>query len=332
MERIREVLASYPRLGVPEVYEDFSTERLLVMEEIPGGPISDAPEGPERKEAAHQLIESYYKQILTEGFFHADPHPGNLMWSDGRVYFLDFGMVGEVGPELREGLVLLLLAFWQEDESFLAETLLLISGDEPHPELDLPRSRRTSGRWSPGTGTCRSRGAPARSDAPGHEHARDPLRGPAARDHDPHREGARPGPARDRRARPRDRPVRGRRPLPRRSTMQRVSGSIRPQQMLYEGQKVKVRITRLIEAFERLVGARPGPNLQVQFRGIEGLEANIRRASRRIAISLAALGAFIATAMLADSTRVASWVPPTFGALALLLTAGLVFDVSRRGR
>ena len=79
------------------------------MEEIQGGPLSSAPLGEDRTEAARQLIESYYKQILTEGFFHADPHPGNMKWWDGKVYFLDFGMVGEIGPDLREGLVLLLL-------------------------------------------------------------------------------------------------------------------------------------------------------------------------------------------------------------------------------
>jgi ubiquinone biosynthesis protein len=332
MERMRAVLASYPRLGVPAVNTDFSTERLLVMEEIPGGPITDAPEGPERKEAAHQLIESYYRQILTEGFFHADPHPGNLMWSDGVVYFLDFGMVGEVGPELREGLVLLLLAFWQEDEGFLAETLLLISGDEPRPELDLrafeedlgtlmaryrhlPLSELQLGPMLQDMSTLAIRyevplpatmilTAKALAQV---QHATvelDPEIDPFA--------------------------VAGR--YLARSTMQRVSGAIRPQQVLYEAQKMRVRITRLIEAFERLVGARPGANLQVQFRGIEGLETNIRRASRRIALALASLGAFVATAISADSTNTASWVAPVFGAVAAVLTGGLVFDVGRRGR
>ena len=64
-------------------------------------PIREAPDGPARKEAARQLLESYYRQILIDGFFHADPHPGNLLWWNDRIYFLDFGMVGEVGPELR---------------------------------------------------------------------------------------------------------------------------------------------------------------------------------------------------------------------------------------
>ena len=67
----------------------------------------EAPEGAARTEAARQLLESYYQQILAVGFFHADPHPGNLKWWDDRIYFLDFGMVGEVDPETREHLLLL---------------------------------------------------------------------------------------------------------------------------------------------------------------------------------------------------------------------------------
>ena len=98
--RMQAVLAGYDRLAVPSVYRNLSTSRLLVMEEIQGIPIKQAPAGPERIQAARQLLESYYKQIIVDGFFHADPHPGNLMWWKDRVYFLDFGMVGVVGADL----------------------------------------------------------------------------------------------------------------------------------------------------------------------------------------------------------------------------------------
>ena len=92
------MIAPFSRLRVPEVYGDFSTSRLLVMRDVAGGPIANAPEGAPRKEAARQLLESFYKQIMVDGFFHADPHPGNLMWQpeEDRLYFLDLGMVGEV--------------------------------------------------------------------------------------------------------------------------------------------------------------------------------------------------------------------------------------------
>src|SRR5215218_2235254 len=76
IERMADVLKPYSRLDVPSVYEDLSTSRLLVLEEVQGVPISRSPDVPPRKEAARQLLESFYKQILTDGFFHADPHPG----------------------------------------------------------------------------------------------------------------------------------------------------------------------------------------------------------------------------------------------------------------
>ena len=130
MARMREVLAPYPRLAVPIVYGDVSTSRLLVMHDVGGGPIATAPEGTARKEAARQLLESFYKQILDDGFFHADPHPGNLMWQpeEEKLYFLDLGMVGEVGPEMREQMMLLMMAFWQEDDEFLTDVTLMLTG------------------------------------------------------------------------------------------------------------------------------------------------------------------------------------------------------------
>jgi ubiquinone biosynthesis protein len=75
IERMRGVLEGYDRLTVPGVYRDLSTSRLLVTEEVQGGPIAKAPQGLERTQAARQLLESFYKQILVEGFFHADPTP-----------------------------------------------------------------------------------------------------------------------------------------------------------------------------------------------------------------------------------------------------------------
>src|ERR671936_755166 len=130
VERVRATLGDFPRLGAPRVHESLTTSRLLVLEEIPGVPVRKMPAGDERHEVARQLLEFYYRQILVDGFFHADPHPGNMLWSDGRVHFLDFGMVGELTPEMRGHLLLLLLAFWQEDVPFLTEVVLIMAGPE----------------------------------------------------------------------------------------------------------------------------------------------------------------------------------------------------------
>jgi ubiquinone biosynthesis protein len=137
LERMRTVLASYPQLEVPKLYEDLSTDRLMVMEEVEGIPLLQAPEGPARKEAGRQLLESYYRQILTDGFFHADPHPGNMMWWNDKIYFLDLGLVGEVGPEVRDLLLNMLMAFWQEDVPFLADVVLMLAGEDQRGDLDV---------------------------------------------------------------------------------------------------------------------------------------------------------------------------------------------------
>jgi predicted unusual protein kinase regulating ubiquinone biosynthesis (AarF/ABC1/UbiB family) len=327
---MRGILEPYRHLAVPGVYTDFSTDRLLVMEEIQGGPLSTAPLGEERTEAARQLIESYYKQILTEGFFHADPHPGNMKWWDGKVYFLDFGMVGEIGPDLREGLVLLLLAFWQEDSAFLTETVLGLSGPGPRPDIDieglqveigtlvsryrhLPLNELQLGPMLQDVTTVAIRydvPLPATLILTGKalaqiQHATAEL--------DPDVDVF---------------AVAGR--YLARSTFDKMRVFARPQEMLYEGQKLRTRISKLVEALERLVGARPGPNLQVEFRGFEGVEVTVRRASRRLSFALAAAGAFVAMAITADSTNVAEWVPIAIGAIAGILTFGLMADVFRR--
>ena len=139
VQRMGQVIASFDRLAVPVLYTDFSTGRLLVMGDVGGGPISIAPDGPVRSVAAKQLLESFYKQVMVDGFFHADPHPGNLMWQpdEDRLYFLDLGMAGEVGPELRESMMLLLMAFWQDDVGFLTDITLMMAGAIDRSDLDV---------------------------------------------------------------------------------------------------------------------------------------------------------------------------------------------------
>ena len=76
LRRMNGVISSFSRLDVPKVYEQYSTARLLVMEEVQGVPVSEASPEAARVEAARQLIESYYWQVFVEGFFHADPTQG----------------------------------------------------------------------------------------------------------------------------------------------------------------------------------------------------------------------------------------------------------------
>jgi len=102
-----------------------------------------------------------------------------------------------------------------------------------------------------------------------------------------------------------------------------------PQRWFYEGQKLKLRATRLIEAIERATGARPGPKLQVDFLGSRDIEEAISRAGRRLALAALAAASLVGSAMTA-ATSTASWVPIVFGIAGAVIGAWLVVDVARR--
>ena len=115
-----------------------------------------------------------------------------------------------------------------------------------------------------------------------------------------------------------------------------IAGGIRgradPQRLVYDAQKLKLRLTRLAEAFERLSGARPGPKLQVQFSGTERLEDTIRKAARRVSLGIIAGTFIIAMGVTANSTHVGDWLPITLGVVGSLLATGLIADILfRRG-
>src|SRR3712207_3899569 len=80
---------------------------------------------------------------MVEGFFHADPHPGNMKWWNEKIYLLDLGMAGEVDDELRELMLLILLAFSQRDAAFLSEVILMLAdrGDRSGDAIDLEAFR-----------------------------------------------------------------------------------------------------------------------------------------------------------------------------------------------
>ncbi len=121
LDRMAEILEPFPLLGVPSCHRELTTSRLLVMDEVPGVPIAEAPHNAASDAAARQLLQSFMAQFLEHGFFHADPHPGNLLWYDDRIWLIDLGMVGELDEEARGRLVLLMLAISRQEIEMIVE-------------------------------------------------------------------------------------------------------------------------------------------------------------------------------------------------------------------
>jgi len=299
IERMRSVLAPFDRLAVPDVHADLTSARLLVMQEIQGAPVREAPEGEASRAAGRQLLEAYYQQVLADGFFHADPHPGNMMWWNDKIYLLDLGMVGEVDEELRRSLLLLLLAFWQEDTAFLAELMLSLSPERIDYRFDeaayaaeledlvtryrhLPLGElRLGPLLQQLTAMSLRHGVrlPATLALIGKAFGQMQL---AAAELDP---GLDPF------------SVAG--AFYMRQLGVRLRGAADPRQLLFEAQKLRVRADHLLASVERVVGARPGPGLHVEISGNDELAAVIERNSRRIALALVAL----AGAVLLDARK-----------------------------
>jgi predicted unusual protein kinase regulating ubiquinone biosynthesis (AarF/ABC1/UbiB family) len=117
-ERFAAIFADDPNIVVPGVIRGYSTRRVLVLEWVDGIKIThfaalDAA-GVDRDALANRLAASYFKQVLEVGFFHADPHPGNIFvqprrpgvpgWEEDRLVFVDFGMMGAFTQRMRTGL------------------------------------------------------------------------------------------------------------------------------------------------------------------------------------------------------------------------------------
>lgn len=138
-------------IRLPSVREELSGERVLVLEWLPGESIGAARRlatatDAERLDWARALLTSMFDQILVDGVFHADPHPGNiLLLDDGRIGLIDFGSVGRVDAQLRSGLKLFLLAVNTGDPAALYDALLQIV---PRPdEIDERGLERALGRF-----------------------------------------------------------------------------------------------------------------------------------------------------------------------------------------
>ncbi len=133
--RFQEQFKGNPDIYVPDWYPEFTTDRILCMEYIDGIKINDLEKmrsiGITGPELAIKGINLYYEQVFEYGFFHADPHPGNIfIMPDQRVCFVDYGMMGVILDSDKELMATLLLAIAEEDMEGLKKALLKFTKEE----------------------------------------------------------------------------------------------------------------------------------------------------------------------------------------------------------
>jgi len=135
--RVGENLAEFDLLIVPQPVFDYCSKRVLTMDYVPGTKITDlspyARLDMDGQALASQLFKAYLKQVLVDGIFHADPHPGNVFITpDGRVALLDLGMVGYTTPAMQENLLKILIAISEAKSESAVDTIIRISETGEH--------------------------------------------------------------------------------------------------------------------------------------------------------------------------------------------------------
>ena len=152
-ETFNENFKGYPGVRVPRVVWSHTTKRALTLENVFGIKITDydaiTEAGISRADVAARLLDTYLKQIFEDGFFHADPHPGNLFVKPlpGRtsssgaqkweLTFVDFGMVGTVPPKLRQGLREMVVGIGTQDTGRIIHAYQMMDMLLPNADLEL---------------------------------------------------------------------------------------------------------------------------------------------------------------------------------------------------
>ena len=130
----------YPKIVIPQPVEGYSTSKILTMDYIDGqkitsiSPISRIETN--YKPLVDELVAAYLKQIIFDGFAHADPHPGNVhLTTDNKIALMDLGMVAKFGPDLREHILKLLIAISKYNGEETANVLLKMSEYDKNADL-----------------------------------------------------------------------------------------------------------------------------------------------------------------------------------------------------
>ncbi|MGN8646084.1 ABC1 kinase family protein [Gracilibacillus sp. HCP3S3_G5_1] len=127
-ELIRQQFRDDANIVIPKIYWEYSTDKVLVMEYLDGWKINNIQaleeNGYDPKKLADRMVQAVFLQIFKEGFFHADPHSGNIVvLSGGRIAFLDFGMTGRLSPEMKKHLASLIMALAKQNTDDIVQAI-----------------------------------------------------------------------------------------------------------------------------------------------------------------------------------------------------------------
>lgn len=126
MDIVRQNLADEPEVAIPEVFKDYSTGRVMTTRFCTGTKISNLDQldewGVNRRELAARLFRVWSRMVFKDGFYHADPHPGNILVdANGHLTLLDFGATAHLSPQIREGITKLIESTIKNDTEGMVE-------------------------------------------------------------------------------------------------------------------------------------------------------------------------------------------------------------------
>lgn len=135
--------ASCVYVAVPKVHKQYSNEYVLVMEYVDGVPISHAEElqarGYDLDEIGTKLLDNYASQVLDQGFFHADPHPGNILIRGGQIVYIDLGLMGRLGDSDRADFGAMVKAVGMRDSAGLSDALMRFAVKVDESKVNYPQ-------------------------------------------------------------------------------------------------------------------------------------------------------------------------------------------------
>lgn len=140
-DMFRRNFRNHDKVRAPRIYWRYTTPRLLTMEYVPGIKVSSAEAlvaaGIDQRAIAHLGAEAYLRQLLQHGFFHADPHPGNIavdVESEGLIFY-DFGMMGRVPKTTKDSLMITLTGIIRQDAGLVVESMVQLGALSPDTDL-----------------------------------------------------------------------------------------------------------------------------------------------------------------------------------------------------